>query len=128
MALQCIADLQGALNWCCRTSEEHQCHSIAGRQSHQFSSSLCRTELFRTTDDLIELLLQLALIVDQQFRVTDSVDKEDVRDLKLNLFFNFSGHDLLRRGRAGEFLEAWIIPERIEHWIEPEQCGSDRHV
>ena len=27
-----------------------------------------------------------------------------------------------------EFLEARIIPERIEHWIEPEQRGSERHV
>src|SRR5205814_2625270 len=29
-----------------------------------------------------------------------------------------------RYGRAGEFLETRIIPERIEHWIEPEQSGS----
>ena len=27
-----------------------------------------------------------------------------------------------------EFLEARIVPERIEHWIEPEQRGSERHV
>jgi hypothetical protein len=33
---------------------------------------------------------------------------------------------LLRRGRGGEFLEARIIPERIEHGIEPEQRGSQR--
>ena len=32
---------------------------------------------------------------------------------------------LLRRGRGDEFLEARIIPERIEHWIEPEQRGSE---
>jgi hypothetical protein len=24
-----------------------------------------------------------------------------------------------------EFLEARIVPKRIEHWIEPEQRGSD---
>ena len=28
----------------------------------------------------------------------------------------------------GEFLEARIIPERIEHRIEPEQRGSERHA
>jgi hypothetical protein len=33
-----------------------------------------------------------------------------------------------RRGRAGKFLEAWIIPERIEHWIEPDQRRSERQV
>ena len=27
-----------------------------------------------------------------------------------------------------EFLEARIIPERIEHWIEPEERGSERHA
>jgi hypothetical protein len=32
-----------------------------------------------------------------------------------------------RRERGGEFLKAWIIAERIEHWIEPEQRRSDRH-
>jgi hypothetical protein len=23
-------------------------------------------------------------------------------------------------------LEAWIVPQPIEHWIESEQCGSER--
>ena len=27
-----------------------------------------------------------------------------------------------------EFLEAQIIAERIEHWIEPEQRGSERQA
>jgi hypothetical protein len=26
-----------------------------------------------------------------------------------------------------EFLEAWILPEGIEHWIQSEQRGSERH-
>jgi hypothetical protein len=34
---------------------------------------------------------------------------------------------LFRRGRLGEFLETRIISERIEHRIEPEQCGSERY-
>ena len=33
---------------------------------------------------------------------------------------------LLRRGRDDELLEARIIPERIEHRIEPEQRRSER--
>ena len=35
---------------------------------------------------------------------------------------------LLRRGRGDEFLEARIISERIEHWIEPEQRRSERRA
>src|SRR5438046_8032073 len=29
--------------------------------------------------------------------------------------------------RGDELLEARIVPKRIEHWIEPEQRGSERH-
>ena len=36
--------------------------------------------------------------------------------------------NLFRRFRGGEFLEARIIPQRIEHRIEPEQGGSERQV
>src|SRR5438552_9446293 len=35
---------------------------------------------------------------------------------------------LFRRGQGDDFLEARIIPERIEHWIEPEQGRSERRV
>src|SRR5438876_757104 len=38
------------------------------------------------------------------------------------------GPALLRRERSDEFLEARIIPERVEHWIKPEQCRSERHT
>jgi hypothetical protein len=31
------------------------------------------------------------------------------------------------RLRSNEFLEARIIPERIEHRIKPEQCWSERY-
>ena len=34
---------------------------------------------------------------------------------------------MLRRVGSGEFLKARIIPERIEHRIEPEQRWSERH-
>jgi hypothetical protein len=35
---------------------------------------------------------------------------------------------LFRCFRLGEFLEARIIPQRIEHRIEPEQRGSERYI
>src|SRR6266481_6980549 len=38
------------------------------------------------------------------------------------------GGGSLRRGRSGKFLEARIIPERIKHWIEPEERGGERHA
>jgi hypothetical protein len=35
---------------------------------------------------------------------------------------------LFRCGQLGEFLEARIVPKRIEHGIEPEQRGSERYI
>src|SRR5438132_9931158 len=34
---------------------------------------------------------------------------------------------LLRPGRGDDFFKPRIIPKRIEHGIEPEQRGSERH-
>src|SRR5437870_6168363 len=55
--------------------------------------------------------------------------------MKLRDMRKFNGRNsrtsLLRivgRGRGGEFLKARIVAERIEHWIEAEQRGSERHV
>ena len=44
---------------------------------------------------------------------------DEIAELRLALIVR-----CLRRGRLGEFLEARIIPQWIEHWIEPEQRGS----
>ena len=43
--------------------------------------------------------------------------RDEIADLRLALFVR-----CLRRGRLDEFLEARIIPERIERWIEPPRC------
>ena len=48
-----------------------------------------------------------------------------VRPLESTVDRNRAGSRLLF---LAEFLEARIIPERIEHRIEPEQRGSERHV
>jgi hypothetical protein len=58
-----------------RTGEEHQGHPIACWESHEFDRRFGRAELLRASHNLIQLLLQLALIVHQRFRVTDDVDK-----------------------------------------------------
>ena len=38
------------------------------------------------------------------------------------------GGGSLRRGRTDEFLEARVIPQRIEHGIEAEERGGERHA
>jgi hypothetical protein len=48
--------------------------------------------LVGAASDLIELVEQRSLLVNQQLRVTDDVYEQDMRDLQLNLLFNFGGH------------------------------------
>jgi hypothetical protein len=42
---------------------------------------------------------------------------------EISRFFESLLHSRLR---TRELLETRIVPERIEHWVEPEQCGSER--
>ena len=71
------------------------------------------------------------MFFDQELGVTDDVDEQDVSDFKAELVVGFGvilSRSLYRCCLFAEFLEARIIPERIEHRIEPEQRGSERHV
>ena len=54
------------------------------------------------------------------------VDSDELLSVCPNLSEKFAL--LFRCFRLGQFLEARIVPERIEHRIEPEQRGSKRHA
>ena len=129
MAPQCIANLYRAGNWGVRRCGKDQRHSVAGRQARQFASSIGCAERIGLPNNFIERMQIIALLIDQELGVTDDVDEEDMGDLQFDLFLNFSGHSGTYLVVVfGEFLEARIIPERIEHGIEPEQRGSEWHV
>jgi hypothetical protein len=67
-------------------------------------------------------------------RMADRVLEEIIRKQVFRVFDSlaFVGMASLLRadlqGRGGKFLEARIIPKRIEHRIELEQRGSERHL
>src|SRR5438105_519581 len=67
-------------------------HAIARRDLEQAVFAFRFAKFVRRLDDLIEFLNRCPLIVDRHFGISDDVDKEDVRDLELDLFFNLSGH------------------------------------
>jgi hypothetical protein len=46
------------------------------------------------SDDLSELLQDFALLVDEQLRIADHVDEQDVRNLQVAVGFQLSGHAL----------------------------------
>jgi hypothetical protein len=66
------------LHWFFRGLKENESHAIAGRNSNEFASAPAFSELRRAPDNLGEALHQFALFVDEQLRVTDCVDKQDV--------------------------------------------------
>ncbi len=85
MTLQCLADFQRAQNWRFRSVSKNKRATIARRQTHQFPFCFGETELLGTAHDLLQRLNLLALLVDEQFGVTDDVDEQDVSDLKFHV-------------------------------------------
>jgi len=58
----------------------------------------------------------LALLVDEQLRVADDVDEQDVPNLELQIRNGLGGHTELlffQRERGDDFFEAWIAAQRI---------------
>jgi hypothetical protein len=52
-------------------------------------------------EDLLQGLQLVALLVDQQFRITNDVNEQDMADLELNFIFNVGGHRVkLRKNDA----------------------------
>jgi hypothetical protein len=73
MLLQCSADLERTSHRFFRTVEEKERHPVSGRHPDQFTFCFGGPKTFRASYDLIQLLEQLNLLVNQQFRVTDDV-------------------------------------------------------
>ena len=74
MSLESLTDLQRTLRRLFRTSKKKERHSISRGQANQLPACLSQAEAFSTSYDLVELLQQLNLLVDQQFRITNNVD------------------------------------------------------
>jgi hypothetical protein len=64
--------------------------------------------------------LSLSAIISQYFIGAERGSSYEDKQRRALSFF--------RCGRRDEFLEARIIPERIEHRVEPDQRRSERHV
>jgi hypothetical protein len=92
VASQRFAHLQRTGNWRVGHGRKNQRHSIASRQARQFTSDLGSTERIRFSNNLVERMRIIALLINQQLGVTDDVDKKDMRDFELNLFLNLNGH------------------------------------
>ncbi len=68
--------------------EKHERHAVAAWNANQFSGRVTFAELRGAAHDVVELLQHLALLVHQQLRVANDVNKQDMGDLELDLFLD----------------------------------------
>jgi hypothetical protein len=57
-----------------RTAKKKKCHPISRWHADELAACFRRPKAFRVSDDLIQFLEQLNLLVDQQLRITDHID------------------------------------------------------
>ena len=101
--------------------EKDQCHPVAGGNGNELAIRLARLKLRRFPHELIELLHDLALLIHEQFRITDHVHEQDVRDLEMKMRFLDVRHlttlFYLNRfsGLTNQSFKARIVPQ----WIPP---------
>jgi hypothetical protein len=69
---------------------------IARRQTQQLAFCFRQSELLRSANNFFQLTNLLSLLVNEQLRVTDDVDEQDVPNLELEIRLRMSGNIPLR--------------------------------
>ena len=100
-----------------RAMTKNQRHPVAGRQFHH---PLVRRllHLRRREHNFAQLTERLALFFDQQLRVANDIDEEDMPDLKLKMIvrFGFHGVDLVGKiASAGQLRRGLFLPAPQPH-------------
>ena len=115
MTPQRLAGLHRASDWRIRSGGKSERHSVSGRQPDQFSGRFRGAESIGVADDLIELVQRLVLLVNQQFRVPDNVDEQDMSDFQFEIGIEFRRHRAaahrVRCGRTA-FFERKLLPRQ----------------
>jgi hypothetical protein len=83
MALEGLANFQRAENRRFQAVAEHERTTITGRQPQKFAFRFRFLELVGAAHDLAQRLDLIALFGDQQLRVTDDIDEQDMPDFEL---------------------------------------------
>ena len=94
-ARNALTDLQRAFHRIFDGAGEHKRHAVTRRKKDQLTRRFRFAHRFRVAHNLIQLLQRFRLLVDQQLRVADDVDEEDMRDLEAQLRLLLVSH--LRR-------------------------------
>ncbi len=95
VSLERLGDLQSALRWPFGTVTKHQRHPIARWQPDELAGCVRSPHPFRLAHEIVQLMEHFALLVNEQFRVTNNVDEQDVPDFELQISFSSRGHPTL---------------------------------
>ena len=87
MILQGPAYFQRTLRRGFRVVEKYQRHSVARRKTNQLAGRFRFTKMRRLTDNFVQLVQDLALIIDQKLRVTHHIHEKDMTDFELKIGF-----------------------------------------
>src|SRR6266480_1430327 len=98
MLFQDVTDFDCALRRRFRAGVKDQPHAVTCRNLNQATGGFGFPILIRTADNFGQLVNHRPLFVNRKLGVTNDVDEQDVRDLKLDLFLNLSGHKPRRKG------------------------------
>ena len=96
MFLECSTNLQRAFHWGFWTLVENQRHPIPSRKLDQSVGLLRALKFLRVTNNLIQSLQHSTLVVNQQLRIPDNVNEEDMTYLQLDLFLGLGRHVPMR--------------------------------
>src|SRR5437870_9976910 len=92
MTSQRLASLHRASDWRVWSGGKREGHSVSGRQPDQFSSGFRGAKGTGVANDLIELLQRFVLLVNQQFRVPNNVDEQDMSDFQFEIGIELRRH------------------------------------
>jgi hypothetical protein len=92
MTLQRLRNLDRTLRWCFGTGAENQSHSVARRETDQFSGGIGLLEFAGPGNDFVQLALNFALLFKQQLRITDNIDEQNMPDFQARLLRRHRAH------------------------------------
>src|SRR5207245_7230061 len=90
-----FGDLDRTAKWCFQAIKENKRHPVPGRNPDQPVGRFRSTDLLGVSDDSGKSFLKLALLVEQQLRVTDQVHEQDVTNLQPSARFSVNRHGSL---------------------------------
>src|SRR5207249_5662276 len=90
---KCTAQLDRAANRCFRTGVKDQRHAVTGGDLDQALRRVGLLKLVGRANDLGQLVDDRVLLVTRKPRIANDIDEQNMCDLQLDLFLNFSRHD-----------------------------------